>query len=272
MSVFQEIIEKMREENKYKEMIKPLKNDIERYSNLINKANEKVQKLRQIKETGTYDKDYFKHWDQNYIRNLFCSPVDLDMAISNAENECTRWTETLKSTRKEIRLMRPNTKKDVAEREFAAVHFSGEVAKKDINDLFKLRFHSTTLSATEDILKSGGIISSVDRLNGYHSTTNDSNEISVSNIKEIQYSMNFWTDISAYNRCMPSGCMFVLQPKTMAEVDMTRSRQMENVYFHENPQQLIGIATTSENIPTVIKSFTFNLSLIIIYLLVFIIN
>lgn len=250
MGILDDIRFKRSAKQAFKEQVAFVKADIARHTAAEQQAQLKLDKLVDF-QAGKIDEQYFRSWLPSYVAKLQSDPSTLKRAIEDAKQELMRWTQTKLKSEKILLYLRPNTKEDISERETALSGFAKDVLSVDPEGTLDLRFHSTTLASTRDIIQSGGLMSSVDRLDGFLETTNLSNEISVSDIQNIQYSMNFWTDIKAYNNCIPCGCMFVLQPRMQEEADMISGRQMHNVLFREHPEQLIAIATTSENISRV---------------------
>lgn len=237
-----------REANKeFMEQEQLVKVDIARHTAAEQQARQKFDKLCEL-QSGKMDTEYFRVWSATYLDSLQADSAALERAVNDAKQEYVRWRQIRQKAEKELTFMRPNTREDIAERKAVFVNFANDVLAVDPVGELDLRFHSTTLATTKDIIQSGGLISSVDRLDGFLETTNYSNEISVSEIQNIQYSINYWTDIEGYSGCRPCGCMFVLQPRSQEEADMIPGRQMHNVLFHEHPEQLVAIATTSENV------------------------
>lgn len=226
-----------------------LKEDIVRFAKEMVKEKKVVVKLKTWKLSGVRDEDFFKGWMPSYIQKLDNNPQALDEAIREHETACIRWSRDREKTEKTLATVRPNIKQDCKERFDIRCNFAQQVLDIDPQNKLDLRFHATSLAATKDIIESGGLMSSVDRLDGYIETTNLSNEISVSDINNIQYSIDFWSDLEADKRSLPAGCMFVLQPQSQEEADMIAGRQMHNVYFHNHPEQLVAIITTTENLP-----------------------
>lgn len=126
-----------------------------------------------------------------------------------------------------------------------------------------LRFHGTSIHFAQEIIKSGGIFSSRDRLDGYISSTNNYDEISVTSLDNVDYIFksgmpyDLYTSIGAMDiysykyLSYPAGCMFILIPRNKEESDMIKSGQMHNVDFIKNPEALYAIMTTTENIDRV---------------------
>lgn len=235
----------------YKRCIEAKEIDVKRFGEYANKEWEKYGKLKAAIETGVFDEKYFASWNQVYMDEVKQNPAKLISTMEESRQTAMRWESLKKRTMQDMKYMRPNTKEDIAERQEMYANFAKKVASVDPQGVLDLRIHATTLASTEEILKSGGIISSVDRTNGFMESTNLSNEISVGKINEVQYSVDFWMDSNAYSESKPCGCMFFVQPQTQEEANMISGRQMHNVYFNHHPEQLKAIVTTSENIEKV---------------------
>ena len=210
----------------------------------INNSSNKEQIINELyqEKNPTYCK---------YLKDCVAAGT-FDNVLRKAEEDFKHWTLRAKDLQEEIHLLRPDTKEDIAERENIGNSAAALISSLDLNDKYKLRFHATKLNVAHQIINSGGLIAVEDRTGHAINTTNGKNEISVSDIHNIQYSLNYWMDLhSDVNHCLPAGCMFVLQPQNKREAEMIEHRQMNNVLFDKHPEQLVGILTTSENIPKV---------------------
>ena len=240
----------------FKRCVEAKKSDIIRFEQYAVKEWQRYEKLKDAVENGVFDEQYFASWNQQYVEEVKKNPAKLIHAMEEAKQKAMHWDNSKKRTEQDLKHMRPNTKEDIAERQEMYANFAKEVARLDPKGILDLRVHATTLATTEEILKSGGLISSVDRANGFIESTNLSNEISVGKISEIQYSVDFWMDSTAYTESKPCGCMFIVQPQTAEEAKMISGRQMNNVYFDQHPEQLKAIVTTSENAEKVQSAFS----------------
>lgn len=227
------------------------KSDIKRFEQYANKEWEKYSKLKDAVEKGNFDEKYFSSWNAEYVAKARSNPAVLASSMEEARQKAMHWENSKLKTERDLKYMRPNTKEDIAERQEMYEKFAKAVERLDPQNVLDLRIHATTLSTTEEIINSGGLISSVDRTDGFIESTNLSNEISVGKISEIQYSVDFWMDSTAYTESKPCGCMFIVQPQTAEEAKMISGRQMNNVLFNEHPEQLKAIVTTSENVELV---------------------
>ena len=252
--------------DEFNERKKLMQSDIDCSTNDYENEKNKVKELKYLLTLDSYERrksyinksEYFRNWQktmyqQKFLQTLISNDEKLKEYITTTEDECLKRKYRLELKKKKFEFLRPNTKEDIQERQNALKTFTGAVQSLDKNNTLNLRFHSTNIAATKDIIESGGLIASVDRLNGYQfDTGNHSNEISVTDIYGMQHSVESWTDLNAHQENLPSGCLFVLKPSSQEEINMIQHRCMHNVYFNEN-DRLIGIVTTSENLPYIQK-------------------
>lgn len=170
--------------------------------------------------------------------------------LQNNIDDPARWRYAIYRTKRMLQFLRPSNPKDIAERENVEKSFV-QLFRKYMSPNSNLRFHLTTIYAAEDIIKSGGIYSSID-IHGYCAGTNPSGQISVSKAKDIgKVSMQFYADTKAYHYTLPCGCVFALRPRTELDEKLKNASAMEAVNFKKHPEQLYAILTTTENIPLV---------------------
>ena len=112
-----------------------------------------------------------------------------------------------------------------------------------------LRFHGTPIYFAEQIIKTKTITSTADRYNGYRNSTDRYGEFSASSIQTLGETIKLFSDIQAYYRSLPCGCIFALFPK--GPEDNEFPNLMKTVDLSQNPDQLYGIFTTPENIDRV---------------------
>lgn len=113
-----------------------------------------------------------------------------------------------------------------------------------------MRFHGTPIYYAEQIIKSGNISSTADRYDGYIKSTDMKGEISASNIDTIDRTINYFSDMTSYQRSLPAGCIFALLPRDKEDAEYGHD-MMHSVDFRQNPEQLFGVFTTPENIDQV---------------------
>lgn len=207
-----------------------------------------------INQTSYFDSWKSTQFQRDFLKSIVEDDTKLKSYLISAHDDYLKRKYRLELKTAKSDFMRPNTTQDIQERKNALENVTKSIQRLDKNNQLNLRFHSTNITATQSIIKSGGIIASVDRLNGYQfDTGNNSNEIAVTDISSMQHSVESWTDLQSYNENMPAGCMFVLKPSSQAEIDMINHRCMNNVYFGDGSDRLVAIVTTSENLPMVQK-------------------
>ncbi len=166
-------------------------------------------------------------------------------------DDSKRWEYTLDEAKLAINFIRPNSKQDIEYRNKQGDTFATKL-QEVLSPDFDLRFHGTPIYFAEQIIKSGMISSSADRYAGYVKSTEMRGEICVTNREDIGRTIHFFSDIFAYQRSLPCGCIFALLPKDKEDATF-RKNIMHSVDFRQNPQQLFGIFTSPENIHQVKK-------------------
>ena len=215
---------RIKEYNYYKKSKECKISDINRYTNYLKNAIEEFQNIKQK----------FSENSNEYME---------------AKNEITRWRYTLEESKLSFKYIRPNNQEDIDYRNNQCEEFVNKL-KKVQSPNFDLRFHGTPIYFAEEIIKSGTISSSADRYDGYIKSTDRIGEISVSNIETVARTINFFSDMTSYQRSLPAGCIFALLPKNKEDANYEKGL-MHSVDFKNNPSQLFGIFTTPENIKRV---------------------
>ena len=165
-----------------------------------------------------------------------------------------RWTYVLNENNLSLKFIRPNNKDDIEYRSQMHsdlfVYQLQNIIAPNGTPLMDLRFHGTPIYFAQQIIETGSITSSMDRFGNYNNSTNINGEISASRIQDLKKTMDRYSDMIAYKRCMPAGCVFALFPRDY-EDSVYGVDTMHNIDFRKNPQQLFGIFTTPENIKQV---------------------
>ncbi len=169
---------------------------------------------------------------------------------NNARDEMYRWIVALDEVKGQEGFFRPNTKEDIAYRTEIFDTFPDKL-KEVLSPNLDLRFHSTSISATKQILQTRQITSTPDRYDGYIRNSDGKGEISVSNRDDIVRTIRYYSRLGDYSNCLPSGCVFALFPKDKADASNHVRSVISSVDFRKNPEQLFGIFTTPENIKIV---------------------
>lgn len=167
-----------------------------------------------------------------------------------ALNGLKRQEYSLNETILAIDFVRPNKKEDVEYRKRIIDEFSDSISKILEGDI-SIRFHGTSIFFTREILKNGGISSTVSRSDGYNSSTDLEDEISVTSSSTINRTLSFFTDLYSFQRSMPSGCLFVLKSNSEVDDELVKYDVMKSFSFKKEPERLLGICTTEENIERV---------------------
>lgn len=150
---------------------------------------------------------------------------------------------------REQRLLRPSSPEDAAYRMRVLQDLPGKITAALPADS-PIRFHATSLLATENVIQMGELSSSVDRT-GQATSYDTSDQVSVTIPKDVAISVSGYLGLTERNMCLPAGCIFMLLPRDATEAAAGAQMLMGNVYFRDHPEQLVGILTSDENIPTV---------------------
>ena len=159
-----------------------------------------------------------------------------------------RWRYCIEENNLALKFVRPNSQSDIEYRINQYNEFT-EKLQSVISKNLDLRFHGTPTYFAEQIIKTKTITSTADRYNGYRNSTDRYGEFSASSIQTLGETIKFFSDIQAYQRSLPCGCIFALFPK--GPEDNEFPNLMKTVDLSQNPEQLYGIFTTPDNIDRV---------------------
>lgn len=159
------------------------------------------------------------------------------------KNQIRRWQYQIFNLKLEQEFARPDNPVDLAERNDVYNSFHRNV-EKVLSDNLHLKFHGTDICHASQIIKTGQISSSVDRI-GSETSYDTEGQISVSEKNTLYVTTHGYTDLPRH--FMPAGCVFVVLPKNHVEDMAGKSLLMDNVDFRSNPDQLYAIITTSQN-------------------------
>lgn len=215
---------RMKEYETYKKQLELKKIDINRFSKYLSDATQKFTNIQQI----------FSENSKEYI---------------DAKDEMSRWKHSLDEAKLTLKFIRPNSQQDIKYRDEQCETFANKL-QMVLSPNFDLRFHGTPIYFAEQIIKSGIISSTADRYDGYIKSTDKEGEISASDKDTIGRTINYFSDMTAYQRALPSGCIFALLPKDKDDATYGPSL-MHSVDLRKNPGQLFGVFTTPENIERV---------------------
>ena len=171
--------------------------------------------------------------------------------LNAEESKKKDWLYAYNEQIKQIEFMRPNTNEEIEERNRIANTFS-ENLLEIVGNNSRLRFHGSPIYFARDIIKTKSISGTADRYDGYIKSTDIKGEFSASTIESLSRTINYFTDFASYNRCLPCGVLFVLKEKEGDE-EIRKYSTMQNVNFDANPEQLVSIISTEENINSLIK-------------------
>ncbi|HEV7455031.1 MAG TPA: hypothetical protein VGO07_07270 [Candidatus Saccharimonadales bacterium] len=157
---------------------------------------------------------------------------------------------TIDETEALLEVCRPSSAEDVDYRHQVQDRL-GPTIVADMPPELPLRFHGTNIIRAKNVIASHGLSSSVDRL-GYQTSYDVSGQVSVATAETLDTSLGSYTGLNDENYCVPPGCLFVMLPDSPQEAENSGTTMiMRNIDFVEQPEQLVGILTAPENIPTV---------------------
>lgn len=212
------------EYNDYKKTKEVLSNDKTMYEGFLKKAEENLARAKELHGEDTLE-------------------------YSKASDEVNRWKYNLEQLILKAQFIRPNNPSDISYRKNIIDEFSDKIASI-LGDDTTIRFHGTTIYYAKEILKNNGISSSSSRYDGYDSSTDLEDEISVTTPSTINRTLSFFTDLYAFQSSLPAGCLFVLRTSD-EDQELTKYAAMKSFNFKNNPERFLGVCTTSENIPKV---------------------
>lgn len=144
-----------------------------------------------------------------------------------------------------LRIMRPAIQEDIEYRLNVYNNFGREVGSI-LPKESPICFHGTEFCNIEKILQSGALSSSVDRF-GYSTSYDVENQVSVTVVESLDVTIRGYTGLLTYEE--PAGCVFMVLPKDENEYNSSRmSMLIGNVDFRNEPERLVGILTTPENV------------------------
>lgn len=147
----------------------------------------------------------------------------------------------------QLAFLRPSNEKDMEYRLRQYDEFPKKIKDLVPEDL-PLRFHGCPIYTAKQIIESGEISSSVDRL-GVETSYDMEGQISVTTKDTLDTTIHGYTHLS--ENFLPAGCVFVLLPKDELDTKAGNSMLMGNVNFKQEPNRLYAIITTPENIKRV---------------------
>ena len=169
--------------------------------------------------------------------------------IKSIETTLEQKQEAIKRIEKIQEFLREPQEEDILYRKEIESDWSNEILKSIPKNL-PLRFHGCPIYVARDILSTGEISSSVDRL-GYESSWDTEGQVSVTTPETVSTTVNGYSDLHAENYCLPAGCIFAMLPKDEQDAKAGESMIMGNINLETEPERLFSIITTPENLDRV---------------------
>lgn len=166
--------------------------------------------------------------------------------IEGEQRRIARMKYALQRETEIFSFLRPRTEKDMDYRLRQFKEFPKKV-QETIPDNLYLLFHGTSICNAREIIKSGSLTSSVDRL-GFETSYDVENQVSVTTKATLNITIDNYSDLTAEDGFLPAGCIFVLCAKDEKDGSQLLT---DNVHFKDEPDKLYAIVTTPENIRNV---------------------
>jgi len=149
----------------------------------------------------------------------------------------------------DLTFKRPRNMEDVKYRKIVQVTFEKQL-KEIVGEDCNLCFHGTPIWNAKEIIDSGKITAMIDRVGDGEYILPMPGQISVSTINNLWFTIKYHADLFNYN--YPAGCIFVIKPKNKNEIKSSKENNaISNIYFDKEPERLVAIITTPENIELV---------------------
>jgi len=212
-----------------------------RSENTITFQQRKNTLLKRKDEAEKLLNDAIKKYDK--IANEFS--LRKEIKLRSAENIMHLREKNLNTINTELEYLRPRNTEDMEYRQRQYNDFSDFIIKNIPDDL-PLRFHGSPLHASKDIILSGELSSYGDRL-GVEMSYDTPNIVYVNTKDNIFNTVRNFCNLT-YDYDTPAGCLFVVTPKDDQDEITGHNQTMESIYFKNNPDRLVAIVSTPENI------------------------
>lgn len=169
-----------------------------------------------------------------------------EIKLQYERNKVALHENSLSLIENKLKFLRPGNEEDIAYRVRQNSMFAEKVSPLVPDDI-PLRFHGCPIYAAEKIIESGEISSSVDRI-GVATSYDGVGQISVTNKESINITIQGYTDLT-YDYNLPAGCVFVITPQDRADEKSGEHQLMNGVDFKSNPERLVAVISTPENVP-----------------------
>ncbi len=184
---------------------------------------------------------------KSYNKLLHSKDPRKEIKLPYEKNKVVIYENRLDLLDGKLRFLRPANDADIAYRQRQSNDFADKVSELVPDDL-PLRFHGTPIYGAEKIIASGEIVSFQDRL-GVNSSQDDAVQIYITSKDSLYITSQGFADLTP-NFNLPAGCIFVVTPKDLADEEAGRFMHMSNVYFKDDPDRLVAVISTPENIPS----------------------
>lgn len=182
---------------------------------------------------------------ENYNNISKSHSLRKEIKLNNAQNIIYLREKNLNVINTELEYLRPRNEEDMLYRQRQYNEFSDYITQNIPDDL-PLRFHGTSIYATKEIIASGEISSPGDRF-GVEASYDSPGQIYVNTKDNIFNSVRNFCNLT-YDYDLPAGCLFVVTPKDSQDEKTGHNQIMESVYFRNNPDRLVAVISTPENI------------------------
>ena len=184
--------------------------------------------------------------------------IEYQSEADEYQSQCDQWSaneirknikqteDTLQRLKDLSQYVREPTLEDYAYRHDQYANFAKTI-QQFVSEDELLCFHGTNIAASKHIFESGTISSGASRL-GYHTSFDAKGAISVTNINMVDTSVQSYMNLID-DMYLPAGCLFVIKAKNTEEYESCICRMsIKDVDFKNNPDRLVAVITTPENI------------------------
>lgn len=168
--------------------------------------------------------------------------------ITAVEKTLTGQQYSLQRFEGQLKFLRPPMKDDMQYRMRVYKELPDAIKRATPSSLGYLRFHGTSISATETIIRNGVLSSSVDHA-GTESSWDVSDQVSVTTPKTVETTIRGYFDQFNYRYSLPMGAVFVLRPRD--EDDARAGETSMLMHNADLKNQLVKIFTSPEMLPQV---------------------
>jgi hypothetical protein len=244
----------------YRNKLEQQKESIIRTEREVSQLAFRLELLNEVKENPNVYYKCCEKFSENFNLSLPKSVNILDSGTKEAleaeieqnNKQLVKAKDALRKLQTELQFIRPHNYQDCEERKNIMENFPEKMLSIDPKNSLDLRFKGVSIDDACNIIMSQQLISGKTRI-GYSNTSTPGGFISVGNIEELSEIIGFYAMVSEMQlkNSMPCGAMFVLKPESKEESDLIKYHQMNEVNFLENPEKLVTIVTSTENVPLI---------------------